>query len=260
MSKSSGFLIPHVVKKYWMAATGLFLCLFLIGHLFGNLQLLSTGYESSLKFNEYTIFMTTNPLIMVLSYLTYLSIIIHAVDGLLLTIQNQKARPQKYAYSKPEKNSAWSSRNMGILGTIILVYIVVHLQNFWYQLKFGSLPYMMTEDGSSPLTTEGEIIRGGTLDGSSIMLNGELAGNAMKDLHTIVLSSFENPVLVAFYVLSMVALGFHLWHGFKSAFQSFGLRHPKYYPFIRKFGYAFAVIVPAAFAIIPIVIFFKAGN
>lgn len=260
MSKSSGFLIPHVVKKYWMAATGLFLCLFLIGHLVGNLQLLGSGYESSMRFNEYTIFMTTNPIVMTLSYLTYISIIVHAIDGLLLTIQNQKARPVKYAYSRPEKNSTWSSRNMGILGTLILVFLVVHFQNFWYQLKFGTLPYVMTEDGTSPLTVEGEIIQGGTIQGDQIMMNGEVAGNAMKDLYVIVMESFQNPILVIFYVISMIALGFHLWHGFQSGFQSFGFRHPKYFPFIKKLGYAFAIIVPATFAFIPIWIYFQGGN
>lgn len=252
--------IPQIVKKYWMAATGLFLCLFLIGHLFGNLQLLWSDYESGLKFNEYTIFMTTNPLIKVLSILTYLSIIIHAFYGIWLSIKNKKARPKNYAYSKPERNSTWSSRNMGILGTIILIYIVVHLQNFWYQLKFGTLPYVMTKDGSAPLSSEGVAIKGGSLDGSTIILNGELAGNAMKDLHSIVLVSFQNPILVIFYVISMAALAFHLWHGFQSAFQSFGFRHPKYFPIIRKLGYAFAIIVPAAFAFIPVWIYLNSGN
>ena len=260
MSKSSGFLIPHVVKKYWMAATGLFLCLFLVGHLIGNLQLLGAGYESSMRFNEYTVFMTTNPVVMILSYATYLSIIIHAIDGLMISIANRKARPVGYAYSRPQRNSTWSSRNMGILGTIILVFIVVHFQNFWYQMKFGTLPYVMTKDGQSPLTMKGEVVKGGTIEGSNVMMNGEVVGSAMKDLYVIVMESFQNPVLVIFYVLSMIALAFHLWHGFQSGFQSFGFRHPKYFPFIKKLGYAFAIIVPAAFAFIPVWIYFQGGH
>ena len=116
MSEAKGLIKSHTVKKYWMGATGLFLCLFLIGHLAGNLQLFLDGYAGKLQFNEYAVFMTTNPAVKLLSYLTYFSILFHAVDGLVITINNRKARPEGYAYSKPSANSLWSSRNMGILG------------------------------------------------------------------------------------------------------------------------------------------------
>ena len=88
-----------------MSATGLFLCLFLIGHLAGNLQLLLPAEEALLTFNEYAKFMTTNPFVKVLSYLTYFSILFHAVDGILLVVQNKRARPVQYAYNKPNVNS-----------------------------------------------------------------------------------------------------------------------------------------------------------
>ena len=87
MAKSA-LLKSSIVKKYWMALTGLFLCLFLAGHLAGNLQLI---FGTSLQFNEYALFMTTNPAVKLLSYLTYISIIFHAIDGIMLTIQNKKA-------------------------------------------------------------------------------------------------------------------------------------------------------------------------
>ncbi|MEQ8910454.1 MAG: succinate dehydrogenase cytochrome b subunit [Vicingaceae bacterium] len=251
MSESSGLLKSHTVKKYWMGATGLFLCLFLVGHLAGNLQLFMSSYEGQLQFNEYAVFMTTNPAVKVLSYLTYFSILFHAVDGLMISIANRKARPQGYAYSKPSKNSIWSSRNMGILGTVILVYIVVHMQNFWYSYKFGSMPFMKSEEGE-PLTMEGEIVRGGEIQNGEVYLNGNLMGDAMKDLYTVVQEGFQNPILVAFYVIGMLALAFHLVHGFQSGFQSLGLRNPKYSPLIIKAGYAFAIIVPLLFAIIPV--------
>lgn len=259
MSESKGLIKSHIVKKYWMAFTGLFLCLFLTGHLAGNLQLFMDGYAGQLQFNEYAVFMTTNPAVKLLSYVTYLSIIFHAIDGLVITLANRKARPDGYAYSKPEKNSMWSSRNMGILGTIILVYIVVHMQNFWYEYKFGETPFMMSEDGSSPLLQDGTAVKGGeiTTEGS-ITLAGETVGTAMRDLYTIVMEGFTNPILVVFYVLAMAALGFHLFHGFQSAFQSIGLRNKKYTPIIKKAGYAFAVIVPSLFAIIPIYLFIVA--
>lgn len=135
MSKSA-ILKSSIAKKWWMALTGLFLCLFLVGHLLGNLQLLIPGDEGQRAFNEYAYFMTHNPFIKVLSYLTYISILFHAVDGLLLTIQNKKARPVNYAYNKPERNSTLPSRYMAILGSAILIFIIMHMANFWAVMHF----------------------------------------------------------------------------------------------------------------------------
>ena len=137
MSKSA-ILSSSIAKKWWMALTGLFLCLFLVGHLVGNLQLLIPGVAGKRAFNEYAFFMATNPAIKLLSYLTYISILFHAIDGIMLTIQNKKARPVKYAYERPEKNSKWYSRSMAILGTLILVFIATHMQNFWWKAKYSS--------------------------------------------------------------------------------------------------------------------------
>lgn len=129
-------LTSSIVKKVWMALTGLFLCTFLIGHLAGNMQLiLKSGEEGRRAFNEYAYFMGHNPFIKVLSYVTYFSIIFHAFQGFYLTYQNKKARPQGYAYSKPGANSALPSRYMAVLGTLILVFIVTHMANFWWRAK-----------------------------------------------------------------------------------------------------------------------------
>lgn len=140
MSKSA-ILSSSIAKKYWMALTGLFLCLFLIGHLIGNLQLITiTGEEGKIAFNEYAYFMSHNPFIKILSYLTYISIIFHSVDGILLAIQNRKARPQKYAYDKPGTSSSMASRHMALLGSLILIFIVFHMANFWWKMKYSSEP------------------------------------------------------------------------------------------------------------------------
>jgi len=228
MSKSA-ILSSSLAKKYWMAFTGLFLCLFLIGHLLGNFQLFIPGEEGLLQFNAYAKFMTSNPVVKILSYVTYISILFHAIDGVLLTIQNKKARPTNYTYSKPSANSHWTSRNMGILGTIILVFIIVHMSNFWYVMHFGAIPM-------------------------------DSAGN--KDLYTVVIAAFTDPqiglVYTLGYLLAMTAVGFHLYHGFSSAFSSLGLKTPKIEQAIRVAGYAFAVLVPAAFASIPLYIHFTA--
>jgi len=222
---SSALLKSSLAKKYWMALTGLFLCLFLVGHLAGNLQLFITGEEGRLQFNAYAEFMTSNPAVKILSYLTYFSILFHAVDGIVLTVQNRKARPVSYQYSKPSANSPWTSRNMGILGTIILVFIVVHMSNFWYVMHFGDIPM-------------------------------DSAGN--KDLHTVVVAAFTDSsiglVYVVGYVLAMAAVSFHLMHGFQSAFQSLGLRASNLVKPVKVAGYLFAVIIPLLFASIPVFI------
>ncbi len=214
--------IASLTRKYIMAAAGLFLCIFLIGHLVGNLQLFIPGEAGQLQFNEYAKFMTTNPAVKVLSYLTYFSILLHTFAGLALTIQNNKARPQKYAYNKPSANTIWSARNMGILGTIILIFIVIHLKGFWYEMHWGEIG---------------------------------VDANGNRDLHTVVITAFNQLWYVALYVVCMIAIGFHLYHGFQSGFQSLGLNHSKYTPIIKLKGKAFAILIPLAFASIPVYIY-----
>jgi succinate dehydrogenase / fumarate reductase cytochrome b subunit len=141
MAKSA-LLKSSIAKKYWMALTGLFLCLFLAGHLAGNLQLLVPN--NALNFNQYALFMTSNPAVKLLSYLTYISILFHAIDGILLTIQNKKARPVGYAKTDGS-SSSFASRNMAVLGTIILVFIATHMVNFWAKMHF---------DAGMPLVTK----------------------------------------------------------------------------------------------------------
>ena len=231
---SSGILKSSLAKKYAMALTGLFLCSFLVGHLLGNLQLFVPGVEGQTAFNEYALFMTTFPLVKILSYLTYASVLFHVVDGFVLVVQNRKARPARYAVEKGSANSGWSSRNMAVLGTIVLVFIVTHMQNFWWRMHFGDMPTQLVN------------------------------GQELKDLHTVVMNFFDPAVnnmalaATALYVLGMAGLGFHLWHGFSSAFQSMGIRHEAYNPIIEKVGKAFAVVVPAAFASIPLYLFLNA--
>jgi succinate dehydrogenase / fumarate reductase cytochrome b subunit len=212
-------------RKLIMALTGLFLILFLTGHLSGNL-LLFKG-DGGQAFNMYAKFMTTNPAVKLLSYLTYISVIGHIVYSILLSQHNKSARPVSYSTSKGSTNSAWSSRNMGILGTIILIFLVVHLQGFWAQMHWGEVP---------TITYEGEVY---------------------KNLFLIVSEAFKQEWLVALYVLSMIFLGFHLSHGFASAFQTFGINHKKYSPAIKAIGTAYSILVPALFASMPVYIYFS---
>ncbi|WP_374399710.1 succinate dehydrogenase cytochrome b subunit [Flavobacterium sp.] len=285
MAKSA-LLKSSIVKKYWMALTGLFLCLFLAGHLAGNLQLI---FGTSQQFNEYALFMTTNPAVKLLSYLTYISIIFHAIDGIMLTIQNKKARPIGYAKTNGSSSSL-ASRNMAVLGTVILVFIATHMVNFWAKMHFdkdmplakktvniqGAIQnfYIGTQSGQfflvEQVAFENEKKQKTMLPQQYIVKNGtELyyaaadikIANLYKDLHKLTVDFFKDPkyglAFTIFYVLSMLALAFHLWHGFQSAFQSLGVNSSKFTPVIKFVGNAFAIIVPLLFAIIPIFLHFK---
>lgn len=212
-------------RKLLMALTGLFLILFLVVHLAGNLQLLAG--DGGDAFNLYAHSMATNPLIRVVSIFNFLFIILHVVYSILLTQHNKRSRPVDYAVTKSSENSSWASRNMGILGTVILIFILVHLRGFWYRLKFGT-PDKVT-----------------------------IAGDEYDNAFVIVEEAFKNPLYAGFYVLSMAFLAFHLSHGFASAFQTIGLNHKKYSPLIQKIGTGFAILVPALFALIPIVLFIQ---
>ena len=275
MAKSA-ILKSSLAKKYWMALTGLFLCLFLIGHLAGNLQLLVP--DNALNFNKYALFMTTNPAVKILSYLTYISILFHAIDGIVLTVQNQKARPIGYAKERPEANTKWASRNMAILGTLILVFIVTHMVTFWAPMHFDKNMPLQTVmiDGQGGqkqefyLTTDAGYLPKSQVDMRLIEIKNRTefydAGakvkikEGYKDLYKITIAFFKDEkyglIYTLLYVVSMAVLAFHLNHGFASAFQSMGLNNRKYNGFIRGFGSIFSIVVPLLFAIIPLYIHF----
>lgn len=280
MAKSA-LLKSSIGKKYWMALTGLFLCLFLVGHLLGNLQLLAgNNHEAALSFNKYALFMTSFPAVKILSYLTYFSILFHAIDGVLLAIQNKRARPIGYAKTNPTVNSSLASRNMAVLGTLILVFICTHMVNFWAKMHFSDMPLQTIEvdnmgqkvkfvlgvqngqffpTDKASLEQQGLEIRNKT-EFYNKQANVKM-GEGYKDLHKITYAFFKDPkyglIATFFYVLSMIVLGFHLWHGFQSSFQSLGANSSKYTPLIKGFGKGFAIIVPLLFAIIPIFIHFS---
>ena len=275
MAKSA-LLKSSLAKKYWMALTGLFLCTFLAGHLAGNLQLI---FGDALQFNQYALFMTTNPAVKLLSYVTYISILFHAIDGILLTIQNKKARPIGYAKENPGANSAWASRNMAVLGTLILVFIVTHMVNFWAVMHFDeSMPLQtITIDVGGQkqefyLTTDGGYLPKMQVEQKAVEIRNRTEffdasakvklKDGYKDLHKITFAFFQDAqyglIATIMYVLAMFVLAFHLLHGFASAFQSLGLNNPKYNGLIRGFGKGFAILVPLLFAIIPLYIHFIA--
>ena len=177
----------YILNKYLAALSGLFLILFLTGHLVGNLQLLISDYNIARDtFNAYAHFMQTNPLVKVLSYTTYTAIILHILVTLKLTIDSRKNRTVNYKQHNSPTNSV-SSKYMGVLGTVILAFLIIHLSDFWYKAHFL----------------------------------GE------TDLYGLVVSKFQNITYVIIYVISMLVIFLHLLHGFQSSFQSLGLLNSK---------------------------------
>jgi succinate dehydrogenase / fumarate reductase cytochrome b subunit len=210
--------------KLIMSGTGLFLCFFLVIHLLGNLQLLKTGEEARLQFNWYSNLLSGNILIKIISWVLYASLIGHAVYALIISRRNQLANGSKYVHDQRAAVSTWNSRNMGILGTILLVFLIIHFKDYWYVYKFGSLP--LDEKGN-------------------------------KDLYQIVVASFQQGWYVLIYEISFLALGFHLLHGFFSATRTLGLYHPKYVHLVRWFGILYTCAITLGFMFIPIYIFFN---
>ena len=218
------YFTSTIFRKTIASLSGAFLVLFLLGHLLGNLQLFIPGEVGQKQFNEYALFMTTNPLVKILSLVTYTSIILHIVLTFYLTIQSRNARPVKYAVSSGSSNSSWASNNMAILGTFLLIFLVIHLKSFWYEMHFGSVKM-------------------------------DPWGN--KDLHSVTVTAFHELWYVLVYVVSMVALGFHLKHGLESAFQTLGVRTRKYSSAIKNLTTGLVLLIPIVFASIPIFIYIK---
>ena len=162
-----------------------------------------------------------------MAYILYVSIILHAFYALLITIRNRKAKPQKYVLNHSNENSTWTSQNMGLIGTLIFLFIIVHLANFWARIKLG----IGEEVGIDAL------------------------GN--KDVYEVTYSLFQNIYFVIFYSLISIPLALHLHHGLKSAFKTLGFYHKKGLKLLAKVSLVYAVIMGVGFGIIPFIVYLK---
>ena len=218
MSKSSSMFKSSLGKKLVMGITGLFLISFLMVHCFLNsLIFINDGGET---FNLGAEFMAKNWLIRAMEIVLFGGLLWHIIQAAILTRQNKKARPVAYAASNPSANSKWYSRSMGLLGTILLIFLIIHLRHFWVVSRFTD-----------------EITSG-----------RETLFNEMKEV-------FSQLWVVILYCLAMVSLGYHLLHGFKSAFQTLGWNHVKYNAIIEKTGMIISIVLPVLFAAMPIAIY-----
>ncbi len=205
-------------KKLIMGITGLFLILFLIVHCFLNALVFMN--DGGLTFNMGAHFMAGNWIIRAGEIVLFVGLLAHIYQGARLTFQNQAARPVKYAVNDGKANSKWYSRSMGLLGTLLAIFLIVHLANFWVVSRFTGIP---------------------TVD-----------ANGHEDLYAVMKETFSNVWIVILYVLAMVSLCYHLLHGFASAFQTMGWNHTKYNSLIKGFGVWYSIIISVVFAAMPV--------
>ena len=221
----SNFLTSSIGKKMLLSISGLFLIAFLCVHLALNLLLIVDN--SGELFNIGAHFMATNPIIKIVEPILAIGFIFHIVLASILTLQNRGARPIKYDRRSQAGNCTWSSRNMYILGALVLIFLVIHLWNFWWNIKFPSL--------GTPLA---ETI---------------VDGVKMENTYALVAGLFQSSVIYCLlYILRGIFLGLHLTHGFWSAFQSIGFSNQIWRKRLECVAKIFAFIIAAGFSIIPL--------
>lgn len=220
----SNFLTSSIGKKIILSLSGLFLIAFLCVHLALNLLLIVDN--SGELFNIGAHFMATNPIIKIMEPILAIGFILHIVLASILTLQNRSARPIKYDRRSQAGNCTWSSRNMYILGGLVLIFLCVHLWNFWWKIKFAG----------DPLLTEISV-----------------DGTAMENTYALVAGLFKSSVIYCLlYILGGIFLGLHLTHGFWSAFQSIGFSNQIWRKRLECLAKIFALIIAAGFSIIPL--------
>ncbi len=198
-----------------MSLLGLFLVVFLVVHLGVNLLLLSSDPD---LFNSASHFMATNPLVQVMQYVLALGFILHIILGIILTLQNNSARPKGYVKSNSALNSSLESRTMIYTGLLILLFLIIHLLNFFFVIKFGEVP------------TGGDYV--------------------------LVTEFFGIWYYTLLYVIAFILLGLHLNHGFQSAFQSIGLNNKTWTPVWKLLGTIYSVTIAGGFSLVALYHFF----
>jgi succinate dehydrogenase / fumarate reductase, cytochrome b subunit len=212
-SRSRGF-DSSVGMKILIGVTGLALVLYLIVHIAGNLMV----FGGPALFNKYAYTLEGNPLIPVIEIGLLLIFLVHVYKTVTMFLSNQQARPTRYAMKKRANytsRKSFASSTMIFTGLWLLIFIIIHVKAFRYGTE-----YPWAEGG--------------------------------RDLYRLEIENFANPLIVVFYVLSMLVVGSHLWHGASSAFQSLGLDNPRWTPRIRATGKVLAVVITGGFITIAI--------
>ena len=153
----------------------------------------------------------------IVAWVLYAAIAIHIIDALLITLNNKKAKGEKYVVTD-NSTSTWISRNMGLIGTVIGVFIIMHMAQFWLQYKVLKIEH---------------------------------------DLYNLVIETFKVWWMVALYEIGIIALGLHIIHGIESAHRSLGIYPKKTMNIIKYIALYFGLIMAILYAIIPIILYFK---
>ncbi|NOT50643.1 MAG: succinate dehydrogenase cytochrome b subunit [Chitinophagaceae bacterium] len=218
--KWSEMFTSSVGKKWVMALTGIFLILFLIVHV--SLNACIWANDNGKMFLDGAHFMGSNIVPRILEVGLMFGFLLHIIQGIMLEFQNRSKRKKGYAVAMGNKGSKWYSRSMGLLGTLILIFLIIHLSHFWVPNRSNQ----------------------GWLLGEEINLYEKMR------------FTFQEEWVVIVYVLGCISLAWHLLHGFQSAFRTIGVRNKKYLHLLNATGIAFSVIVPLAFALMPLSFYF----
>jgi len=220
----SNIFTYSIGRKLIVALAGIFLILFLLVHLGINITLILC--ETTKPFNIAAHFMGTNIIVKIFEVILFGGIVIHIIYTLILQVQNWLARPIRYRIPNFAQLSFFSKFQIHT-AAIILVFLGIHLTNFYFKSRFGELEEI-------------------SYDGIKYL----------PDLGSLVIQKFQMPGFVILYIAFFIFLAFHLLHGFQSAFQTLGLNHQSYTPFIKILGVIYSIIVFTGFTAIPIVIYF----
>lgn len=236
MSQKTTFLSTTLGKKTLMAVTGILLIGFLIAHLAGNFLLFDSigGRE---MYNDYSHWLITHPLIIPMEIGLVALFLIHIFTAIKVSRLSQAARPQKYALRRTHGKSTFASRTMLQTGSLIFAFLVFHLATF----KFGEEHPVMVKDvaGSNENISETTKAEVKTL-------------HTKRDIYKTVVDNFAKKWYSILYIISMIILGIHLWHGIQSAFQTLGLNHPRYNCCIKKVSSVLAILFAVGYSIFPI--------
>jgi succinate dehydrogenase / fumarate reductase, cytochrome b subunit len=213
------FFTSSIGKKFTMGLTGLFLITFLIVHAGVNACIFVN--DNGETFNAAAHFMSHNWVLRILELGLFAGLFLHIIQGLRLWQQNRAARPVGYVQTNANTNSKWYSRSMGLLGTLLLFFLVVHISKFFVSTK--------------------------------IALYGQ--GDADHNLYAEMKEEFAKWWIVIIYLLGVTSLFWHLLHGFGSAFQTLGINHKRYTPIIKTVGTVYTVVVCILFALMPLAFF-----
>jgi len=211
-----------------MALTGLFLISFLIVHvainacIFNDLPFIDPNDNGDM-FNRAAHFMASSVLVRTMEYGLFLGFIIHIIQGYVLEAKNLSRRGQAYRVNLGNRGSKWYSRTMGLLGTLLLLFLIMHIAHFWVPSRLGGLE--------------------------------EVEGKGYHNMFIVMVDVFHQPVVVILYIVGCISLAYHLLHGFQSAFRTLGLHNTRYIGIVKGAGTAFSIIVPFVFALMPVAIY-----